>query len=124
MKRQDEEICVFERGSSAGQEAYNIAMVMDQYFGPRKPQWDTTILATDISTNVLTKAREGIYPAESVKGLPAAWKTKYMRQLPNGDYQVCDKIRKEVVFRIFNLMIPLFTRSRLILFLQKRHDLF
>lgn len=97
---------IWSAGCSAGQEAYNIAMVMDQYFGPRKPQWDTTILATDISTNVLTKAREGIYPADSVKGLPAAWKTKYLRQLPNGDYQVCDKIRKEVVFRIFNLMDP------------------
>ncbi len=97
---------IWSAGCSAGQEAYNIAMVMDQYFGPRKPQWDTTILATDISTNVLAKAKQGIYPAESIKELPEAWRTKYFNRLPNGNYQVCEKIRKEVVFRIFNLMDP------------------
>lgn len=97
---------IWSAGCSAGQEAYNIAMVMDQYFGPRKSQWDTTILATDISTNVLTKARQGIYSAENVKGLPPTWQSKYFTKLPDGNYQVCDKIRKEVVFRIFNLMDP------------------
>ncbi len=97
---------IWSAGCSAGQEAYNIAMVMDQYFGPRKPQWDTTILATDISTNVLTKARQGIYSMDSIKGLPDAWKTKYFNRLPDGNFQVCEKIRKEVVFRIFNLMDP------------------
>lgn len=97
---------IWSAGCSAGQEAYNIAMVMDQYFGPRKPQWDTTILATDISTNVLTKAKQGIYSADTIKGLPPQWKTKYFNKLPDGNYQVCEKIRKEVVFRIFNLMDP------------------
>lgn len=97
---------IWSAGCSAGQEAYNIAMVMDQYFGPRKPQWDTTILATDISTDMLRKAQEGIYSAESIKNLPAIWRSRYFVRLPNGDYQVCEKIRKEVVFRIFNLMDP------------------
>ncbi len=97
---------IWSAGCSAGQEAYNIAMVMDQYFGPRKPQWDTTILATDISTNVLTKAKQGIYSADTIKGLPPQWKTKYFNRLPDGNYQVCERIRKEVVFRIFNLMDP------------------
>ena len=36
-------------------------MVLDQYFGARKGNWDTTILATDFSMNVLTKAQNGIY---------------------------------------------------------------
>lgn len=105
-KTRNGDLRIWSAGCSAGQEAYNIAMVMDQYFGPRKSQWDTTILATDISTNVLTKARQGVYSAENVKGLPPTWRTKYFTKLADGNYQVCDKIRQEVVFRIFNLMDP------------------
>lgn len=97
---------IWSAACSAGQEAYNIAMAIDQYFGPRKSQWDTTILATDISTNVLSKARQGIYSADVIKGLPDAWKSKYFNRLPDGNFQVCDKIRKEVVFKISNLMDP------------------
>lgn len=97
---------IWSAGCSAGQEAYNIAMTIDQYFGPRKSQWDTTILATDISMDVLTRAKRAIYTADNISGLPAAWKTQYFKALPDGTYQVCDKIRREVVFRPFNLMDP------------------
>lgn len=103
-RRRHGDLRIWSAGCSAGQEAYNIAMTIDQYFGSRKGGWDTTILATDISTNVLTKAKQAIYPEDNVKGLPAAWRTKYFSKLPDGNYQVCDRIRKEVVFKIFNLM--------------------
>ena len=91
---------------SSGQEAYNIAMVIDQYFGPRKGKWDTTILATDISMRVLNKAKQGIYTEEELKGLPATWRSKYVTTLPDGKFQICERIRKEVVFRPGNLMEP------------------
>lgn len=97
---------IWSAGCSSGQEAYNIAMTLDQYFGPRKPQWDTTILATDISMDVLNKGKRAIYTADNVSGLPPAWRSQYFTQLPDGRFQVCEKIRKEVVFRPFNLMDP------------------
>lgn len=100
------ELRIWSAGCSAGQEPYNIAMAMDQYFGSRKSQWDTTILATDISMNVLNKAKAGIYPADNLNGLPPQWKNRYFDRLPNGDYQVVEKIRREVVYRPFNLMEP------------------
>lgn len=105
-KRRKRDLRIWSAGCSAGQEAYTIAMAMDQYFGPNKPKWDTTILATDISTKVLTQAKQGIYPADNLNGLPSAWKSTYFKQLDTGEYQVCDKIRKEVVFKIANLMDP------------------
>ncbi len=95
---------IWSAGCSAGQEAYNTAMVIDQYFGSQKGKWDTTILATDISSKVLTQAKQGIYPAEHLQNLPAAWKSQYFNQLPDGSYQVVEKIRREVVYRMFNLM--------------------
>ncbi len=104
--RKNHDLRIWSAGCSAGQEPYNIAMAIDQYFGPRKGSWDTTILATDISMNVLAKARQAIYPENNLTDVPPAWRQKYFRPLDNGNFQVCDQIRKEVVFKVFNLMEP------------------
>lgn len=104
--RPSHDLRIWSAGCSTGQEPYNMAMVIDEYFGPRKGLWDTTILATDISMKVLTKAQKGIYTAEDIKGLPAKWKMKYLKALPDGTFEVCDRIKKEIVFRPFNLMEP------------------
>ena len=98
------ELRIWSAGCSAGQEAYNIAMTMDQYFGTRKNQWDTRILATDISMNVLDKGKAAVYPEDNIKDLPDQWKAKYFKRLPDGSFQVNENIRGEVIFRIFNLM--------------------
>ena len=105
-KSRTRELRIWSAGCSAGQEAYNIAMTMDQYFGNRKSQWDTRILATDISMNVLNKGKAGIYPEDNIKDLPLQWKSKYFIRLPDGSYQVSEKMRKEVIFQVFNLMDP------------------
>lgn len=104
--RKNNEFRIWSAGCSSGQEAYNIAMVIDDYFGARKGKWDTTILATDISMRVLNMAKQGIYSAEDMKGLPAQWRNKYVQSLGNGKYQICERIRKEVIFRPGNLMEP------------------
>jgi len=103
-KTRTRELRIWSAGCSAGQEAYNIAMTMDQYFGNRKSQWDTRILATDISMNVLDKGKAAIYPEDNIKDLPPQWKSKYLTRLHDGSYQVNEKIRKEVIFKVFNLM--------------------
>lgn len=104
--RRNNEFRIWSAGCSSGQEAYNIAMLIDQYFGARKGRWDTTILATDISMRVLTKAQKGIYTDQELSGLPASWRSKYLVPRPDGTFQICDRIRKEVVFRPGNLMEP------------------
>ena len=98
------ELRIWSAGCSAGQEAYNIAMTMDDYFGTRKSQWDTRILATDISMNVLNKGKAGIYPEDNIKDLPMPWRARYFNRLPDGSYQVNEKMRREVIFKVFNLM--------------------
>lgn len=103
-KTRQKELRIWSAGCSAGQEAYNIAMTLDQYFGPRKNLWDTRILATDISTDVLEKAKKGIYAEDNLKDLPPAWRSKYFKKQPNGDFQISEAMRKEVIFKVFNLM--------------------
>ncbi|MEG0615260.1 MAG: protein-glutamate O-methyltransferase CheR [Oscillospiraceae bacterium] len=100
----DHDVRIWCAAASTGQEPYTLAMIVDEYFGSKKSMWDCKILATDISTDVLTKAKAGIYTADMVKDVPATWLTKYFNKIDANTYQVTEKIRKEVIYRQFNLM--------------------
>ncbi|MGN0613197.1 MAG: CheR family methyltransferase [Porcipelethomonas sp.] len=100
----DKDARIWCAASSSGEEPYTIAMTIDEYFGSRKTGWDLRILATDLSTDILNKAKRATYSAESLKNIPAGWKTKYFTRNADGTYTVIDRIRKEVIFRQFNLM--------------------
>jgi chemotaxis protein methyltransferase CheR len=95
---------IWSAGCSSGEEPYTTAMVLDDWFGTAKSQWDAKVLATDISPQVLQMADEAVYPEDRLKNLPAAWKTKYFTKEPGDQFRVKPEIKKEVVFRSFNLM--------------------
>ncbi|MDE5863495.1 MAG: protein-glutamate O-methyltransferase CheR [Lachnospiraceae bacterium] len=93
--------------ASSGEEPYMIAMVLADFFGLERKQWDTKVLATDISTKVLKQAMAGVYTAEQLKKLPDQWKRHFFKPLAGGtQYQVTDELKQEVLFRQFNLMDP------------------
>ncbi|MDD3429072.1 MAG: protein-glutamate O-methyltransferase CheR [Oscillospiraceae bacterium] len=102
--RTNHTLYIWSAACSSGQEPYTMAMAIDSYFGAKKKSWNTVILASDISMNVLEKAHKAVYTAEEIKDLPPQWKSKYMVDLKDGTFRVCDTIRKEVVFRRINLM--------------------
>ncbi len=105
--------------SSTGEEPYTLAMVLMDYFGLEHSLWDTKVLATDISTRVLEHAARGIYLTEDVAPLPPKWKQRYFKQISDEEYQVKDVLRKELIFRQFNLMNPLpFKKKFHIVFLR------
>lgn len=100
----DRDARIWCAASSTGQEPYTLVMTIDEYFGERKRNWDVKILATDIDTDVLQKAKLGIYTADDVSDLPPLWLKKYFDKIDDTKYQVKEVIRNEVVFKKFNLM--------------------
>lgn len=52
--------------SSSGEEAYTLAMVLAEY--AKTNQWE--IAGTDISTRILEKARQGLYPLQAAEKIP------------------------------------------------------
>ncbi len=95
---------IWSAGCSSGEEAYTLAMIMQDYFGADKPLWDTRVLATDISGKVLRIAKKGEYPSKGIETVPLYWRTNYFKKVDNEKSAVIDKIRNEVIFRSFNLM--------------------
>ena len=90
--------------SSTGEEPYTLAMVLKDFFGLDYPNWDTTILATDISVKVLEKAVAGIYSRNQVEVLPERWVKANFKKIDNENYQVKPELKSQVIFRQFNLM--------------------
>ena len=93
--------------ASTGEEPYMIAMVLADFFGMEHSMWDTKVLATDISTKVLKQAIAGVYTEKQLKNLPEQWKKHFFIPVAGGtQYMVKDELKKEVIFRQFNLMDP------------------
>lgn len=101
---QNKDIRIWSAGCSSGEEAYMIAMILDEFFHGDKKGWDKKLLATDISSQVLEKAKLGIYLNEKLNVLPKSWRDKYFIQLDEYNSQVIPSIKKEIIFRRFNLM--------------------
>lgn len=97
-------INIWSAGCSSGEEPYTLSIIMKEYF--KGKQWDTRLLATDISQKALTKATSGIYTNDALKALPAPWKNKYFTK-HGDDCKVTPDLRKNVIFKTFNLMEPI-----------------
>lgn len=91
--------------ASTGEEPYMISMVVSDFMGLERKDWDTKILATDVSTRVLQQAMTGVYHGEQLKSVPEQWKRHFFQPLGGGiQFQVKPELKQEVIFRKFNLM--------------------
>ena len=88
---------------STGQEPFTIAMILREHF-PALAGWNIRILATDLSRDVLARARAGRYSQLEVnRGLPARYMIKHFRK-EGMEWQIGDSIREMVEFRELNLI--------------------
>ncbi|KJF27671.1 CheR family methyltransferase [Clostridium aceticum] len=104
----DKDLRIWSAGCSSGEEPYTLAMIIDEHLGKEKRSWDTKILATDISSRVLDRAKGGIYSSEEIASLPSSWKNTYFKKQDKEKTVLIDKIKSEVIYRKFNLMEDVF----------------
>jgi chemotaxis protein methyltransferase CheR len=89
--------------ASTGQEPYSLAMCLRE-LAPQIAGWRIDILATDLSNEVLEKARAGIYSQFEVqRGLPIQMLVKYFTQIGEA-WQIAPDLRAMVQFRPLNLL--------------------
>lgn len=70
---------IWSAACSTGEEPYSIAILLAESLANFK-QWDTKILATDISTKVLAKAKEAVYETEILEPIPQDWRKKWFHK--------------------------------------------
>lgn len=107
IKHKQTPVTVWCSAASTGEEPYSIAMTLLETLGPKASQ--AKVIATDIDTEALSKARAGIYPQEQVRKLDDV-RVKRFFQKGTGSHAGLARIRPEVSalveFMPLNLLAP------------------
>ena len=109
IKKNKSPIRIWCMPSSSGEEPYSIAISLLENW-PGIHEWDVEIIASDIDTGILEKAKAGVYSARSIRNLSPEVLRKYFTKV-DVDYQICDELRQAVEFTRVNLAEPLDTRG-------------
>ena len=101
------QIKIWSAGCSSGEEAYTLAMVLEDALGRSTQSYK--ILATDICTTVLATAKKGIYPADAVDGIPEGFRKRFLRnatvpETGKPGVEVVPELRRKVSVARLNLM--------------------
>ncbi len=91
--------------SSTGEEPYSMAMAMVQAFKTFTPP--VHILATDLDTNVLAKAQQGVYPLDKLEKIPKEKLKQFFLKGKGhhaGSARVRPELRNMITFRQLNLL--------------------
>ena len=98
---------LWSAASSSGEEAYSIAMVLDDFFGDRG-KWE--IFGSDINSVVVEKAKLGLYQCLRIDAIPQEFLRKYCLK-GEGDYEgfllIDKKLQSKTSFSEINLTQPL-----------------
>ena len=105
---------MWSAGCSSGEEPYSMAMVAhDRIRGQAGPE--LKILATDLSVQMLSKAKLGLFDAHRVGTIPGQYRQRYLVRTQVGDQnrlQIIPELRELITFARFNLMTPSFPFRR------------
>ena len=97
------QIRIWSAACSSGQEPYTLAMILKEE-AARLAGWRIEIVATDLSTEILNKAKEGLYSQFEVqRGLPITLLMKYFAQ-EGEKWRISEEIRRMVTYKTFNLL--------------------
>lgn len=99
-------IMVWSAGCSTGEEPYTLAMVLKESLKDKRAL-NFLILATDISTKVLEKAKLAIYDESLISAIPDEFRKSYLLKSKNADqkvFRITPELRGHVAFRRLNFM--------------------
>ena len=87
---------LWSAGCSTGEEAYTLAMLMAELL-PARAGWTITIIGSDINPHALQRARAGIYPEWSFRGVPDSVRASCFLQQRDG-WEILPALRDMVIF--------------------------
>jgi two-component system CheB/CheR fusion protein len=94
---------IWVAGCATGEEAYSMAICLQEHLGDRATAMKIQIFATDISEIAIAKARIGIYHPTELEGISSSRLQQFFTK-QDGNYQVSKTIRDMCVFAHHNLL--------------------
>jgi len=102
-KPKNYELKIWSIACSTGEEAYSIAILIDQVSKRLGRSFSIKIFASDIDEKALLKARNAIYTEEIITDIEPDILSNYFVQVDNG-YKVSEEIRKNIIFTKHNIL--------------------
>ncbi|MBX2862918.1 MAG: protein-glutamate O-methyltransferase CheR [Leptolyngbyaceae cyanobacterium MAG.088] len=105
QRQSDRKLHIWCAACSSGQEPYSIAMLIREHF-PELASWQLRLMASDISNQMLERAKTGYYSQHEVnRGVPKPLLDRYFQTQGKG-WQLSQQIRQMVDFQQLNLAAP------------------
>ncbi|MFP5439013.1 MAG: CheR family methyltransferase [Bacteroidia bacterium] len=102
-KSTKDNIRVWVAGCSTGEEAYSLAILLHECLGDKFTDFKVQVFASDISENVISKARTGTYNTQEIQNISEARLNTYFTKA-DGVYQVKKEIREMCIFAVHNFV--------------------
>jgi len=102
-KAKNEEIRLWTVGCSTGEEAYSLAIVLDEYMEENNLSNEVKLFATDIDREAIEYASQGRYPESILSDVSEGRLEKYFEYSGNG-FTVKENIRRRVIFAAHNII--------------------
>ncbi len=98
-----QQLRIWSAGCASGEEAYSLAILLHRLI-PDLPDWQITILGTDINPKAIAKAANGIYSEWSFRDTPAWVKPQCFAARAGGRYEILPGLKRMVSFACLNLV--------------------
>ena len=102
-KTANEPLRIWVAGCATGEEAYSMAICLQEFLGDKATARKIQIFATDVSEIAIARARTGIYRQNELDGLSSLQVQQFFQKL-DGSYQVAKSVRDMCVFAHHNLL--------------------
>ncbi len=97
QRREGQPIRVWSAGCASGEEAYTLAMVLNELLGIDQFRERVKIYATDVDEEALAHARQAVYAERDLEALPDGIREKYFEALGNR-FAFRKELRRSVIF--------------------------
>lgn len=115
---------VWVSACATGEEAYTIAILLEEYRRKHEIKQDYKLFATDVHKTALQRAALAVYPPEALEDLPRELIHRYFRER-KGEFHVAKGLRRKIVFAPHNVFqdapftqLDLVTCRNMLIYLQ------
>ena len=100
----DQSLHALSVGCSTGEEAYTLAMVLDEALDAGVPPRRFGITATDVSQAALAVARTAWYPKARIEEIPEGYRERAIEPAEAVGFRVVERLRRRIGFACVNLL--------------------
>ncbi len=110
----EQQFRVWVPGCATGEEAYTIAMIVEELRKTNNYNFDIKIMATDISNDAIESARQGKFDRDKIVNISDQWLNCYF-DVSKDEAIVKSNIREKIIFSVHNIFVdPPFSKINLI----------